>query len=450
MTGSEKQLALINTKILKERIIIAEGAFRTGKTLFLCFGFGELMIDQQENNPIFEGDRYAVAGQTNVTATFVNVTNRIVTWLQIRGYTCKKYNRWNYECTKKIDEENTVRFYIETFAIHDSKSYERLQGGTYRSVFLDEGPLMSEENIDNIMGRCATFPDHKVFITGNPEGPETHWFYQKYLVKNKNVYHIHFNMLDNPINKQETIDYYKEILSDSVFQKKVMGRWVATTGQCYPQMPNVVDKLPDEIDGITCGLDYGQVDATTCIAVAIKDHHYYIFDQYYHKNGEDSGENKTLIEYKTDIANFLNPLDQKFSCNVYLYCETSPSPVLPMLRRDYEIVKNIRINAVNKAKESAKSKSAIQERIEVTNMLINMGRLHIVGKDLPIYSAFSNAVYDKNGNRLDNGTSDIDSLDAFEYAIKVNFRYIMNNIFENAPTEKDFKQELEEKLNGTT
>lgn len=449
MRASRKQLALLNISVLKQRLIIAEGAFRTGKTLFLAWGFANLIIDQQENRPVFEGNRYAVAGQTNVSATFTNVVQRTVYWLTLRGYTCEKYHGWNYKCYKTTgegEERRTVVFYIETFAINDSTSYERLQGGTYRSVFLDEGPLMSEDNIDNIMGRCATFDDHKVVMTGNPEGPTTHWFYKKFLKGNKQVYHIHFNMLDNPINSKETVNYYKDILSDSVYQKKVLGRWVATTGQCYPKLPDV-RPLPQDLDEVMLGMDYGQVDATTVVAVGVKDDHYYIFGQYYHKNGE--GEPKTLVEYKTDVARFVNPMTKVHKCPITLTVETSPSPVLPFLTRDYEIEQIVDIVPVDKSKVDPKSKSAIDERVQVINMLINMGRLHITDTNLPVYEAMSNAVYDdKKGVRLDNGTTDIDSLDGMEYAIKRDFTHIIYNVFSNAPVSVDVKKGLEDMWNA--
>ena len=59
--------------------------------------------------------------------------------------------------------------------------------------------------------------------------------------------------------------------------------------------------------------------------------------------------------------------------------------------------------------------------------MINSGHLFITNQDLPIYKAFRNAKYKKN-TRADDGTSDIDSLDAFEYAIKADFNYLIKKL----------------------
>ena len=46
-----------------------------------------------------------------------------------------------------------------------------------------------------------------------------------------------------------------------------------------------------------------------------------------------------------------------------------------------------------------------------------------------IKTALAEARYDKNGNRLDDGTSDIDTIDALEYALKPEIKYILQNYY---------------------
>lgn len=420
MKASNKQLAVLNLKSVKQHLVSLVGAFRSGKTLFGAFGFAELMIHQQKHTKIYEGNRYAVVGHANVTATYKNVVVRMIEYLKIRGYTVTKTGMFDFEV---VSEHGT--FFIETFSVNNVRSYEKLQAGTYRSIFIDEAPLMSNSSIENIVGRCATFQDWKVVMTGNPEGNDSHPYYETYLSGNKDVLYVHFTMLDNPINKQETIDYFKKVFTKTMYQQKVMGQWVAVEGMVYPKVMEERER-PDKFEFIFVGLDYGESDATTCVAVGVKDDIYYIFDQYYHKNGE--GKNLTLLDYKTEIAEWVNKIDDDNNCQVTMYIETAPTTVFTTFTRDTEIQESISIKKVNKAKENTKSKSAIQERIDITNMLINMGNLFITDKTLPVYKAFKNAMY-KNGIRLDNGSLDIDSLDAFEYAIKDDMGYILRNIY---------------------
>ena len=138
MKASNKQLAVLNLKNVKQHLVSLVGAFRSGKTLFGAFGFAELMIHQQKHTKIYEGNRYAVVGHANVTATYKNVVVRMIEYLKIRGYTVTKTGMFDFEV---VSEHGT--FFIETFSVNNVRSYEKLQAGTYRSIFIDEAPLMS-------------------------------------------------------------------------------------------------------------------------------------------------------------------------------------------------------------------------------------------------------------------------------------------------------------------
>ncbi|MFV0395336.1 MAG: hypothetical protein ACK5LC_13235 [Coprobacillaceae bacterium] len=428
MKASDKQLALINIKHVKKQIICLVGAFRSGKTLFgATLGFCELMIYQQINKQVFEGNRYAVVGHANVTATYKNVVKRMIDYLRTRGWICTKHgNNYDFTITK-----GKVTFYIETFAASNSVSYEKLQAGTYRSIFIDEGPLMSNETIENIIGRCSTFNDWKVIITGNPEGNDSHPFYETYLSGNEKILYIHFTMLDNPINTLDKIEYFKTIFTETMYRQKVLGEWVAVEGMVYPNAPTIKDRPNGDegnlikFDYIHFGLDYGENDATTVVAVGVIGDDYYIFDQYYHK--AVNGDRKTIIDYKHEISQWINEIYDVERTKCSLFVETSPVTVYSLFTNDKEIDVNVRIKKADKTKSHSKSKDIIQERIDVTNVMINSNRLFICNDKLPVYKAFKNAKY-KNNKRLDDGSSDIDSLDAFEYAIKPDFKYLIRKL----------------------
>ena len=70
-------------------------------------------------------------------------------------------------------------------------------------------------------------------------------------------------------------------------------------------------------------------------------------------------------------------------------------------------------------------KSEINERIRATNRLIGQMRLYLTEDCETLETAFCSAVWNPKeltkDERLDDGSSDIDSLDAFEYTIE---RYI--------------------------
>lgn len=70
-------------------------------------------------------------------------------------------------------------------------------------------------------------------------------------------------------------------------------------------------------------------------------------------------------------------------------------------------------------------KGKIKDRIFLSSTLMAQGRLKILRKNAQIITAFSEAMWNSKveGERLDDGTTDIDSLDAFEYSI--------NSFYEN-------------------
>ena len=71
-------------------------------------------------------------------------------------------------------------------------------------------------------------------------------------------------------------------------------------------------------------------------------------------------------------------------------------------------------------------KTRIKDRIDCTVRLMGAGRFFITEDCESLKTAFQEAVWDsKTDERLDDGSSDIDSLDAFEYTIERDIRYLI-------------------------
>ena len=91
-----------------------------------------------------------------------------------------------------------------------------------------------------------------------------------------------------------------------------------------------------------------------------------------------------------------------------------------MIRYNTAVSKSLKTNVKNALKLE------IKDRIRLENLLMAQDRFKIVSHCKHTIKAFDEAVYDdKRPNedvRLDDGTSNIDSLDAFEYAIEPYYR----------------------------
>ena len=72
-------------------------------------------------------------------------------------------------------------------------------------------------------------------------------------------------------------------------------------------------------------------------------------------------------------------------------------------------------------------KMPITDRIKLTISLMGQGRLFVTKKCEHLIDALSSAVYDDTkmvDTRLDDGTTDIDSLDAFEYSFEPYYKQL--------------------------
>ena len=74
-------------------------------------------------------------------------------------------------------------------------------------------------------------------------------------------------------------------------------------------------------------------------------------------------------------------------------------------------------------------KMRIKDRIDATVRLMGADRLKITEDCESLKIALQDAVWNdktKEDERLDDGTSDIDSLDAFEYTFERDIKYLLN------------------------
>ena len=75
-------------------------------------------------------------------------------------------------------------------------------------------------------------------------------------------------------------------------------------------------------------------------------------------------------------------------------------------------------------------KTAILGRIQLVNKLISLGRFKVNKRCTTVIKALQTAVWNEkeNDERLDNGTTDIDTLDAMEYSIEPYMRELNDYI----------------------
>lgn len=277
-------------------------------------------------------------------------------------------------------------------------------------------------------------PIFHVIYEGNPPEDEFSWVYEwiDKVKANPNFRYDFRTYLDltdweklNWLGKQflDEIENTKKY-SLEIYNHIYLGMKRTLDGRCYPNQPTYKER-PEKFDYLLAGLDYGESDATSCVVIGVKGDDYYLFKEYYHSGR--NGQKKNILQYKSEIAEFLNEIYEQEQVPFRLTVESSPMTVYTLFTSDKEIRQEIQIKKVKKEKTFTNSKDAIQERIDVTNILINSGHLFYCDETMPVIKALKQAIY-KKGKRLDDGTTNIDSLDAKEYALKSEHKYIMKNL----------------------
>lgn len=299
-----------------------------------------------------------------------------------------------------------------------------------------------------------------VLMEANPPEDEYHWIHDYVdMAKQSNEHNVleksYLDLTEEERNTflgevmLRTINNMKELYPER-YNHIYLGQPLRNNGKCFVKAPDIVEAPRDSngnlvFDFITCGMDYGQQDATTVVAVGVYKDTYYIFDQYYHKglvNGKlhsfyqnnpyvsiDCGREKDISIYKKEIAKWLQNILDIYSCPVSLSIDTAPSTTYTYFIADTTIPPEVRIKKVNKKKLSTSSKSAVEERIQMQNILMLQDKLVATDNRMPIIKAMAEAKRDNKGDRLDNGTTDIDSCDALEYSLLEDAKYIIENLY---------------------
>ena len=403
---SPKQLELFKFGFSKYDGVIADGTIRSGKTSSMSIAFILWAMSEFKNKNFIIASKSVSSAERNIIKPLMNIK-----------YLHKQFDIAYYTSThtlKVTRGRNTQYFYV--FGGKDEASYQTVQGITSAGAFLDEVVLMPESFVNQVLARCSV-PRSKYWFSCNPESPK-HWFKQEWVnkAKDKNVKYIHFTMKDNPSLTDEIVQRYENMYEGVFYQRYILGQWVRAEGIIYNKFADnleryLIDKVPDNLILINVGVDFGgNKSGTTFVATGFTPH-----------------LRDVIVLEAERIEEELSPetLDKKFSTfakMVYAKYEklftTRCDNAEPVLIRG---LKNIAIKDRLKTNIKRALKKPIKDRIELVQRLLGTDRLKMLRHStIPLQKGLSQAVWSekKEGVRLDDGTSDIDILDAFEYSIE--------------------------------
>lgn len=401
--------------------IICDGAIRSGKTLVMSLSY----ILWAMNN--FDGYCFGMCGKT-IASFRRNVLSFLLPLLIEQGYKVNYRRSENYITVQKNGVSND--FYV--FGGRDESSQDLIQGMTLAGCLFDEVALMPQSFVNQATARCSV-EGSKFWFNCNPENPE-HWFKKEWVdkVQDKNILYLHFTMDDNRSLSEKVKRRYRSMYEGVFYDRFIKGLWVAAQGRIYTALDNgnVIDTaewnrtaqggfshpLRQKILLATIGVDFGGNGSATAFNLTVITQG---FDELIVADELKIKEMITPTELERRFIDFAAKCVNDYPQLKTVYCDSAEQVLINGLR-----------NAVVKAKLPLAVKNArkgpIIDRIRVGTSLITQKRMLFVSHCKETYNAFNEALWDDKhiktektvDQRLDDGSTNIDNIDATEYSFE--------------------------------
>ena len=311
-------------------------------------------------------------------------------------------------------------------------------------AYITEANECHPKFLKEVMDRTISSSDRKIFHDLNPK-PPAHWYYTEILEfhekmqkedKNYGYNYEHFNIFDNmSINN----DKLKKILSTydrgSIWYKRdISGQRIASAGILFDLIANNKERYltDDTLFGtITTGVDFGKNGSKHAFCSQIISRSFR--DVQVIKSDEVDCSNQDEVMGNDGIGKKLKQLKDGFIAHIkwvltyygridYVFADGAEPELIDFLQQSL-------INEGYHIPVKASIKIEIKDRIHLFGILLMQDRLTFK-KDYTneIVKALQEATQDdeaEDDRWLDDGTSDIDILDAFNYGIELWNRELM-------------------------
>lgn len=285
LTLSKKQIQLyrdITTPDIPNISVL--GSTQSGKTYDICLALIEyarkLRAYEREKR---KEDGYikreyigAIVGWTtdtvksNIVDNLTNILENVYKFRNGKEYVLK------YGQQDKYLQIYDMKFYF--FGFNNKLSFNRILGKPLIFCWVDESARIYsndslQESFDEFPGRMMSYAGHpfyKRIDSFNVEGNSNHPYKVKY-IDNTNWKKYTFFPYDNPVldTEEKIREAVKTFPKGSLREQKVFNKWVVAEGKVF----NKINKLKN-LEGLTIreigiGIDYGSVNPTTFVPIAL-------------------------------------------------------------------------------------------------------------------------------------------------------------------------------------
>ena len=394
--------SILNTGFLN----VWEGAVRSSKTLASLIAWGIYIGTSSEKVFLMSGATMGSISRNCIIGEYG--------FIALTGAT----QHTDTDGSKYLKLGNKLIYYVGSDNV---RSFQKIRGMTIGGWLADEINLHNPDFIAEAFNRSLASSDRKNFWTLNPS-PPNHFIYTEYVDRYQKEgipgYHYHhFLMSDNPSITPERMEEIKKQYQGVFYQRFILGRRVRAEGAIYTafnRSRNVVDVLPENIIYSNVGADIGGNKSATV----------YIQTGFFWKDGKlnivamNELYDKENVSTEAILKNFKDFVirSKQFAIIANAYIDSAEQLVIKSM-------KNLGVTNIHGSK-----KIHIIDRIRLVDYLLASGRLVIMSNCTALIDALETAVWDPKGmkeERLDDGSSNVDSLDSLEYSIERKYRELM-------------------------
>lgn len=412
----------------------AEGAVRAGKTVDNVYAFAHELKTCPDKIHLATGSTAA-----NAKMNIGDANGFGLEWI-FRGQ-CRWGKYKGNECLYIKGPATKFREKVVIFAgAAKADSFKKIRGNSYGMWIATEINLHHDMSIKEAFNRTLAAKKRKFFWDLNPDHPNAPIYVDyidKYIKRSKNgemkggVNYQHFTIFDNAnITKESRDAFISQYEEGSIwYRRDILGIRCIAEGLIYPKLaaelaatsilekPHFMPmsellKIKNQLIAIYVGVDFGgtgsgQAFVATGITsgyeklVAIKS------ERYVENNDEIDPEELDRL-----FLTFIQSILDAFGFVTCVYPDSAESVLIRGLKKTL-ISANLGQIPIKNAR-----KIYINDRIQALSFLYAQGRFFYTEECKTLQSALGSCVWDSKKierERLDDGTSDIDSMDAFEY-----------------------------------
>lgn len=416
----EFQKACNDNPLLDHRYYGKIGATRCGKTT----------LDFMWTIPFRLSCRKGLQGLNVITGVSLGTIGRNILEPMRKYWNSLGYNKVIGETKKDRDGNMYCMIFGEKVylvGMEKVTAVGKLRGAEFKYCYCDELAECNEEAFILMKSRLS-LPYSCCDFTCNPES-DTHWLYF-FINSDIDIYIQNYTIFDNPFLNPKFVDNLcKEYAGTVYYDRYILGLWKKAEGLIYKKLANntkeyILYEIPKMLK-INIGVDFGGNGSYhTFVATGVGLSHEFLV----HLEGKRIEGTTTPDELEKAFIEFVKVIVDKYTKyilnpSINVFCDSAEQVLIRGLKIASQRAK-LPISIHNAYKME------IKQRINLQTKLIGQNRLFFMHTAQTCINAYTTAVYNsKQGHedeRLDDGTSDIDTMDASEYSIEPEFKLLMN------------------------